>query len=154
MSFFVEFESLLSTHHDRMRASIRDMPQDGLDWRSGHVRNSLVVLACHVAGSERFWMGNVIANDPHPRDRDAEFRMRGLSELELLHRIDTVQAYSAGVLADLTEEDLGSSRTFRWGEAETRRSVGWVLLHVLEHTAYHTGQMNVIRKTWGDRGTS
>jgi uncharacterized damage-inducible protein DinB len=154
MSFFTEFESFLGTHHDSMRASIQDLPGEALDWSSNHVRNSLVVLTCHVTGSERFWMGNVIANDPHPRDRDAEFRMQGVAESELRERIGNAESYSVKVLATLAEADLGSARVFTWKGKETRRSVGWVLLHVLEHTAYHAGQMNLIRKTWLDRSSS
>ena len=70
--------------------------------------------------------------------------MRGLSEWELGERLEECERYSDSVLSKLTEADLATIRT-----ADDRNiSIGWALLHVLEHTAYHAGQMDGIRRRW------
>lgn len=151
MSILARYRELLTVQHDAVRQAIRGLPQDALDWRSEHLRNSLGVLAAHIAGSERHWMGDVIAGDPHPRDRDAEFRTRGVDAATLLAGIDAVETYTEGVLAALPEGDLGASRRVETAVGEKEVEVAWVLFHVLEHTAYHAGQMNVLRKLRRDR---
>lgn len=145
------YRELLFVQHDAARKAIRDLPQEAVDWRSEHIRNSLGVLASHIAGSERHWIGEVIAGDPHPRDRDGEFRTRGVDAATLLAGVDAVEAHTEGVLAGVTEGDLGASRRVATAAGEKEVEVAWVLFHVLEHTAYHAGQMNVLRKLWMDR---
>jgi uncharacterized damage-inducible protein DinB len=61
---------------------------------------------------------------------EQEFESYGISGADLLVKISSV------------------SRRTRTGEQKT--TVGWALLHALEHTAYHTGQMNILRKLWLD----
>ena len=53
-----------------------DQPSTALNWRpiagnEGEATNSLATLVAHVAGSEHYWIGEVVGKGPPTRDRDA-----------------------------------------------------------------------------------
>jgi uncharacterized damage-inducible protein DinB len=150
MTFLENYAELLETQRKAIRESISGLSQAELDWKSDSIRNSLVALACHVAGSERYWIGDIVSGDPGDRDRDAEFTMQGVSESELLGKLAETEEYTRGVLGSLSDDELPSIRTSGRSDHEGI-SVRWALLHVLEHTAYHAGQMNIIQKLLRDR---
>jgi hypothetical protein len=108
--------------------------------------NSLSVLAVHVAGSERYWTGDVVAGKPSGRDRDAEFLARDLDAAALAQRLDTSLEYIQRVLDAMVVGDLESKRIHpREG---TEISVGWALSHILAHTGLHAGHAQLTRQLW------
>jgi uncharacterized damage-inducible protein DinB len=108
--------------------------------------NSLAVLAVHVAGSQRYWIGEVAGRDPSQRDRDAEFRTRDLDAGTLLARLSAALKHSRSVLEGLTQADLEAERIVPSDGRQVR--VAWVLLHSLTHTAEHLGHMGITRRWW------
>jgi hypothetical protein len=122
------------------------LPQEGVDWVPGPNTNSLAVLAVHVAGSARYLIGDVIAEEPSHRDRAAEFATQGLSADVLKQRLEESLAYVRGVLVKLTPADLETTRKFpRDGSLVT---VAWCVGHTLEHTAMHAGHAQLTRQLW------
>src|SRR4249919_1157385 len=95
------FERLQALHAD-IRQTLEGLPVETLDWSPGREMNSLTVLAMHVTGAERYWIGDVIARDDSHRDRAAEFRARAVDSATLLERLDAVLASSRQVLEGLT----------------------------------------------------
>jgi len=111
--------------------------------------NSLGVLVVHVAGAERYWIGDVVAHEPSGRDRAGEFRAQGLGAEALQQRLMDSLAYIRGLLEGLTLQDLADVRASpRDGRPFT---VGWALAHTLEHTAVHTGHIGLTRQLWEQR---
>jgi uncharacterized damage-inducible protein DinB len=147
--FFEDFFDRLQELHVGIERAIDGLPKEALDWAPGSGMNSLCVLAVHVAGSERYWIGDVVAGEPSGRDRDAEFRSTGLDEGTLKKRLAEVLAHSQGVLEKLTLQDLERSCV---SPRDGRRfTVAWALAHALEHTAVHLGQMRIMRRLWEQR---
>ena len=151
MTFFEEYLQLLRTQHVNVRRALAGLPQEAIDWTSENIANPLGALAAHVAGSERYWMGDIVAGEPHERDRAGEFQTRGRGETQLLYELAQVEDATRAVLGRLPADSLAETRSVRSGESVRTVTVGWVLLHVLEHTAYHAGQMSYLRRTWLDR---
>ncbi|MGQ9584054.1 MAG: DinB family protein [Anaerolineae bacterium] len=148
-ALFEMFMDRLQYLHGEMVRVMRGLPQEGLDWVPGPEMNSLAVLVAHTAGSERFWMGDVVMGDPSGRDRETEFRTAGLGAEALAGRLGGSLEYCRGVLAGLRVEDLGSPRE---SPGEGRQfTVAWILGHVLEHTALHTGHAQITRQLWEQR---
>ena len=144
---------LLESYFDRLQRLHRDaeealdgLPPEALDWSPAPDVNSLVVLTTHLAGSERYWMGDVAGQDPSGRVREEEFRTQGVDAAALKQRLAAALAHSRGVLEKLTLEDLDARRTSPMDGREV--TVGWAIAHALEHTAVHVGHMQVTRQWW------
>ena len=144
--FFVDYLNRLESLHNDLKACLGGLEQAGLDWTPGAGMNSLCVLAIHVAGSERYWIGDVVAGEPSARDREAEFHTQGLSSEALIQRLDASLAYATSALGRFVLEDLEKNRTSpRDGRFY---SVGWALGHVLAHTGIHAGHAQMGRQIW------
>ena len=74
-TFFTDYLNLLEARHNEILEAIEGLPSAALDWSPGTDMNSISVLVFHLTGAERYWIGNVAAQDPKERDRDAEFRV-------------------------------------------------------------------------------
>jgi len=63
-----------------------------------------------------------------------------------------MHAFARRVVADLGPEDLAAERT-AYADGRTM-TVGACLLHVLRHTALHTGHMQITRQLWDARSSA
>ncbi|MEW5872952.1 MAG: DinB family protein [Chloroflexota bacterium] len=136
--------------YQEMSAALHGLPPEALDWTPGadapEGLNSLGVLAVHVAGAQRYWLGDVLAGEPSGRERAAEFRARGFEAQALEELLDQALAYASGVHENLSLEDLQTERTSpRDGRKFT---ASWCILHNLEHVAIHLGHMQLMRSLW------
>ena len=155
-----ELESYLERINDlrgQVGGLLADLPAEALNWRplegaEEYTTNSLAVLATHVAGAEHFWIGEVVGRQPPTRDRDAEFRVTAVDADELIERLETVGAQTRSVLTALPEADLEGTREARGRMIPVR----WCILHVIDHTALHLGQMQITFQLWqgGQAGPS
>lgn len=139
------FNNIIELHND-IREVIKDIPQYALDWVPGLEMNSLNVLVVHITGAERYWIGDVIAHDSSGRDREAEFKKQGLSEIELIQRLEGNENYLQDLLEQFDLEELNKKRTSPRNGREV--SVGWALSHALKHTALHVGHIQIMRQLW------
>jgi uncharacterized damage-inducible protein DinB len=145
LPIFEAYLDRLTMLHTEMQRTIESLPPEVLDWSPGPEMNSLGVLATHVAGSERFWVGEVAGGDPAHRDRPAEFRTHHLDEAALIARLDAALAHTRATLEKLTLPDLEVRRPGMDGDEVT---VAWALFHNLQHLGTHLGQMQLTRQLW------
>lgn len=144
--FFQDYHDRLSDLHHGLAATVDGLPVEALDWAPGPDVNSLSVLLAHVAGSERYWIGEVAGGDPSQRVRSQEFETNGRTAGELQEALDRALAHSSTVLARLSLADLAEAHAAPLqGRTYT---VAWALLHALEHTAQHLGHAQVGRQLW------
>lgn len=108
--------------------------------------NTVGVLLRHLAGSERYWIGEVAGGRPAHRDRDAEFGHERLSKAELLADLERVAALSREVLENLSREDLMAQVEARRLSGILRGTRLFALLHGTQHIAYHLGQIRLLAK--------
>jgi uncharacterized damage-inducible protein DinB len=145
-AFFTEYLNRLESLHNDLRISLAGLSQAAVDWSPGEGMNSLGVLAVHVSGSERYWIGDVVAGEPSGRNREAEFRSVGLDSNLLEGRLVASLVYVRNVLEGLRLEDLG--RMCFVPHEGREHSVGNVLAHVLAHIGVHAGHAQVTRQLW------
>jgi len=144
----------LAMLHEDIKLAIHDLPVGALDWTPGPDMNSINVLVTHLAGSERYWIGEIAGQDPSGRVRDIEFEARGQAAEVLIAQLDHVLMHSQRILDSLTAEDLGAARGTERGAVRSHDpdgsplTVAWALLHALEHTGLHTGQIQMTRQLW------
>lgn len=139
--------------YQEMHAALHGLPPEALDWTPGagapEGLNSLGVLAVHVAGAQRYWLGDVLAGEPSGRERAAEFRARGFDAQTLEELLDQALTYASGVLENLSLDDLQTERT---SPRDGRQfSASWCILHNLEHVAIHLGHMQLMRSLWNQQ---
>jgi len=144
-TFYADWLNNLQELHDDVAKTIEGLTLEALDWSPKEGVNSITALIVHLTGSQRFLFGEVISGQDIHRDRDAEFRAKGLAPDELTKRLNDNIKYISAELEKLTLADLDSQRMFRTRET----TVGWVLGHALKHTATHLGHIQVMRDLWG-----
>ena len=135
--------------HGEMHKALDTLPAEALDWTPGPDMSSLAVLVAHVAGSERYWVGDVVKGDPSFRNREAEFATKGLDAAALKQRLADLDAYEAAAFESLRIRDLDAWKVSpRDGRSVTG---GWAVLHALEHTAVHVGHVEILVQQWKQR---
>lgn len=110
--------------------------------------NSVAVLLRHLAGSERWWIGEAIGGIPSGRIRDAEFIPDRPERQEVLRSVEASRELSRRVLAKVSMVDLQAetAATVTVGSPPRRPTKLWALLHYLEHLGYHRGQILLLLK--------
>jgi uncharacterized damage-inducible protein DinB len=146
LAILVNYLERLQGLHTAIERIVNGLPQAALDWTPRPEMNSIHVLAVHVAGSERYWIGDVAGIDPSGRDRDAEFRAHGLDTHSLIDLLDRTLAHSRAVLEGLELADLEDRRVSPHNSRQV--TVAWCLAHALEHTALHVGHMEITKQLW------
>ena len=139
----------LRSVHGAMSEAIEGLPTEALDWVPGEEMNSICVLITHMVGAERYLAGDVAMQDPSQRDRPEEFRTSGLDAPTLKQRLADSEAYVERVLERLSAKDWEASRILGNG---TKRSVAWALYHLLDHSAQHSGHVQLTRQLWEQQG--
>lgn len=143
---FNDYLDRLTTLHNDMVAVLDRLPQAALDWKPGANMNSIAVLVAHTAGAERYWIGDVTVRGTTQRVREREFETSGLDHATLKRLLEEATADARASLAALSIEALGEERTdMRNAESYT---LGWCLLHALEHTATHVGHVQLMGDMW------
>ena len=151
-TFFKEYLSLLQDCHNHILEALDGLSPAALDWVPGHEMNSISVLVFHLTGAERYWIGDVAAQDPKERDRDAEFRVHDVEMDVLKKRLANNLEYARTTMDRFTIQDLETTRvSARDGREFT---VAWALLHALDHANVHLGQIEITRQLWEQSGRS
>jgi uncharacterized damage-inducible protein DinB len=146
IELFAAYLKQLEALHADMNSAINDLPVEALNWSPGPGMNSVAALAAHTAGSERYWIGDVVARDDSHRDRAAEFRTQAAGCAELTDRLEAALAHSRNVLRQLTLENLNEKRSV---PSDRRKvTVAWALVHALEHVAAHLGHLQMLHDVW------
>ncbi len=144
IQFATDYLNRLRELHEDVKKSYAGLPQADLDWEPGNEMNSFTVLVTHLAGAERYWIGDMVGQDSSNRVRATEFKVTGLTAAALDQRLDEVLTHSEQVLAQLSPDDLALMRVSSQNNQEF--SVSWCLLHALEHTAVHVGHLQLMRQ--------
>ena len=85
-----DVSSVLHLGHAAMRDLVAGLPVSVLDWKPGHETNSIAALVVHALDAERHLTG-LVAGLALPRDREAAFRIEGLTSDELVAQIDAAE---------------------------------------------------------------
>jgi len=145
-TFFESYLDLLQDCHNGILEALEGLPQAALDWVPGPEMNSISVLVFHLTGAERFWIGDIAAQEPSNRDRAAEFRVHGVGIDVLKKRVADNLEYAHTALEKMKLQDLEASRIRPSDGSEF--TAAWALLHALEHATSHLGQIQITRQWW------
>jgi uncharacterized damage-inducible protein DinB len=127
----------------RIRKCLSMLSEEQVWFRPNLQSNSAGNLVLHVCGNARQWICSGLGNQPDYRNRHAEFAEKGpLSNEKLFALLDNCENDIEIVLDSLVPEQLIKAVKVQ-GFDETGISV---LIHVVEHFSYHTGQIAYLTK--------
>lgn len=115
-------------------------------WTPGPAFNSVAILLRHLAGSERYWIGEAIGGIPCGRVRDQEFLHDRPRREDVLRAVEEARRQAREVLAPLTISDLRAETYVTSGTPPRRPTKMWALLHYIDHLGYHRGQALLLLK--------
>lgn len=135
----------------RILKCITHLSEEQLTWRPNNHTNSVANLILHLNGNVRQWLLASLLNIPHKRQRNQEF----------LPKTTTTQKELQGLLKKLNQDIINASLQLNQNYLESTFSIqGFqengisIVIHVIEHFSYHTGQITYITKQLQDLDTA
>ncbi len=127
----------LTRHCERIEKQLATLTDDRV-WAKTEAKNAVGNLVLHLCGNVRQWIVSGVGGAPDTRVRDAEFAARGgVPVAELTTRLRGTVDEAIAVIGKLTPERL-LERVHPQNHDVT---VMEAVYHVVEHFAWHTGQI-------------
>ena len=134
---------LMEDFFPKIRKCLEQLTEPDIWWRAHEANNSVGNLVLHLAGNVRQWIISGLGGAEDMRQRRLEFAERGpLPKAELLAKLEQTLGEADIVLARFPVAELALERTIQG----FRRTGLQVILHVVEHFSFHTGQIIYITK--------
>jgi uncharacterized damage-inducible protein DinB len=128
----------------RILKCLEQLTEDEIWFRPNGETVSIGNLVIHLCGNVRQWIISTFGGVPDKRTRQAEFDERGpIPTAELIKRITATVHEAARVLDNVDAASLLEPRNVQ-GEVESGISI---IVHVVEHFSYHTGQITYAVKS-------
>lgn len=139
-------KSLFTRDLNRLKTEIGQYKNEQNIWRiEKNIANSAGNLCLHLVGNLNTFVGKELGNTNYVRDRDLEFSLKNLPRTELLNKVqDTIDVINK-TLDGLTEQEMAKDYPLV-KIVEGGSSVGFMLIHLSTHLAYHLGQINYHRR--------
>ena len=126
---------------------LEDATEPELAWAPPGFRNPAAVIGRHLAGAEKFWIGQLVGGTDVKRQRDLEFSRPLWTRAALLEELSRTRDLSARVFRGLDASSLDrrvETLVHRPPHAPEDMTARWAILHTLEHESYHLGQLSVL----------
>lgn len=139
-----EFEvRVFEESYERIYKCLQLLNEDEL-WSSPNANIPTVGnLILHLCGNARQWILSGIGEKEDNRNRDQEFVIhRNIKKSDLVFLLENLRSNLKETLRNLTEEKIA-----RKYQIQVYNVTGFsVIVHVLEHFSYHTGQITTLTK--------
>lgn len=135
--------SLEKHHLPRIERCLNMMSEEEIWWRPHPSSNSVGNLVLHLNGNVRQWIVSGLGERPFRRERDMEFSEPGpVSHRRLAAMLRTTILTACRIICTLTAGNLQRQHTIQGFRVTGLQA----LLHVVEHFAFHSGQIIYITK--------
>lgn len=142
-----EAARLLAEYLHKIETTVGLLAPAQVWWRANERSNSAGNLVLHLTGNLSQWVLAGLGGEPFERRRAAEFAAReGAPPAELLASLRAVVERCVALAEQLDDAALAARHEI---QGYPRDGFG-VLLHAVEHMAYHTGQVVLIAKQLAD----
>ncbi len=138
-------KTLFNRDLNRLYQEIQAYQNEQALWRTAPgISNSAGNLCLHLLGNLDTYIGAEIAHTGYVRDRDREFSAQNIPRAELLAGITATRRMVDATITPLPDALLATQYpVVIW---ETPTSLGYLLLHLTTHLAYHLRQINYHRR--------
>jgi len=108
------------------------------------IANSSGNLCLHLVGNLNAYIGAEIGKTGYVRNRDLEFSMKSIPQIQLVKMIENTIGVVEEGLSKLNANDL--EKEYPLLVFNERTSTGYFLIHLTVHLGYHLGQINYHRR--------
>lgn len=142
--FLADARHLLAKEHlPHIVKCLQQLSEEEIWWRPNAESNSAGNIVLHLCGNVRQWIISGLGGAEDHRERDLEFSERGpIPRTTLIARLQKTVREACAVLERISDPSL-SQRYEIQGFHVTKLGA---VFHVVEHFAYHTGQIIFITK--------
>ena len=127
----------------RVVGCLEQLSDEEIWWRPNEASNSIGNLVLHICGNMRQWILSGLGGTPDLRQRDEEFAERGpVAREALVEKLRRTVQEASAVLARVTAADLTKRCRIQRFDVTGYEAAA----HVIEHVAYHSGQIIYITK--------
>ena len=128
----------------RIAKVLHTLSEEEIWYRPNEASNSAGHLVLHLCGNVTQWIGTGIGALPDVRERELEFQTsERSSRAELINSLHRLRDITDDAFSKVTSEDMLCESRVVQGYNETVLSI---IMHVMEHFSYHTGQIALIAK--------
>lgn len=122
----------------RVTRCLMELTEEEIWKKPNMVSNSIGNLILHLCGNIRQYIISGLGEQEDTRQRDKEFSINKLyGKAELLNKLQETVAEAVAIVATTDAESL---LTIRSVQGFSLSGVG-IIMHVVEHFSYHTGQI-------------
>lgn len=122
----------------RIANCLDELSEEEVWQRPNDSSNSVGNLILHLCGNITQYIHSALGGKPDERTRDMEFALTGgIKKGELMSMLGDVVSEAAAVIKQMDETELMRSRMVQGFELS---GIG-IIMHVVEHYSYHTGQI-------------
>lgn len=145
-SFNAELIRNFEIEFDRLRSELRYYQKDeSLLWKkAGNVNNPPGNLALHLVGNLNHFIGNMLGESGYQRNRKAEFELKDVPLTDLVALLNSTEEVVIEVIKNLGRDKLREK--FPENVFGFEMSVSFMLIRLLAHLSYHTGQISYHRR--------
>lgn len=134
---------LFDESYPRVKKCLSMLTDEEVWYRPNNSSNSIGNLVLHLCGNVRQYIISGIGGQPDSRQRQQEFNEKGPLPIEkLVGMLDEVMKEVSVVLDQVKPKTLVEERRVQGFE----ENVTSILIHVVEHFSYHTGQITYFVK--------
>ena len=138
----------LDQSSEMLRKTFAELDENDMWKRPNAASNSIGNLILHLCGNIRQYAISSLGNSPDTRRRDAEFAAReGYSKKELLEMLLGTVEEAKATIRQTSAEDWLRVRPVQGFQLS---GLG-IVMHVVEHYSYHTGQIAFWTKLLKDK---
>ena len=148
--------AMLDELSERLFDLIRDLSQEALDFVPEGTTNSIAMLAIHMAWAEAGWIARVTGTAippalegrllPGRQDATGDLPASSASVEQLIEACHAVRLeITKPALAQVEDIDV------EIGSEQRPMTARGVLMHLVWHWTYHSGQVGLLRRLWGEQ---
>lgn len=139
----------LNANTPRIETCLNQLSEEEIWTKPNANSNSIGNLILHLCGNITQYIHSSLGNKKDQRDRDEEFRAEGgFSGKELTHKLQSVLQEATTIIIETKKNKLLKIHAVQGFKLS---GIG-IIIHVVEHLSYHTGQIAFFTKILKNQG--
>lgn len=143
--FITCISKILERDLNKLEEEVKLYPSEGAIWKiDGEIKNTAGNLCLHLCGNLQHYIGAVLGKTGYIRNRENEFAVKGITQLELVAEIQRTRKAVKSTLEKVNSAIL--QQEYPEKVFDYSMTTSYFLIHLSAHLGYHLGQINYHRR--------